>query len=797
MLFRPLVFTFLLLFSNEVLADHFANKTFKEVKEHLSQFESKKALYLLRNRAPEMVGMDLELSKFAQGVLGTDLKDYKEALKQLNQIEGLEELSTYISLYKAKAYYGAGDFASSFKFLKEAQKDKSFPRQLKEDLSLLEADLLYSLKKTRAAEKLLLKNLKSFSKVSRKQIYSKLLVRTVPNKKGYCSWFKKAYLKHFDLSIAKNWNFNDDSLKIGRKKLNCSISLKTKRSRLVNLFRAGRKKQAEKDLKTLPSSYFKSQLMMSYHYLDGDIEKAIQVAESFKGLKKEYYHSLRSIKYYLNAGKFKKVTSIYKALLARESQKARQVSLLYKYGRFNLSMGRLNEAEDSFKKLLAFGKNKNHIVASRFYLAFSQFLNEKYEEAYGGFHKLVDSYSKSDKRYKNLSLEQLHYWSARALEKSGQIDKAALVYKALAGESFSRYYGILGALRLESFAKQNRSLLSFEDFIALPWIKKDKSLAYKKKDFLNKLKLSSRMPSSLWVGANKNGIAAVDLRSHYETPELELEFSKEEKDFEPSLSRFIYFSRIGFYKEAARELKSVDRQTRDFKLKLRLFKYFKSIQDYKGLSLAASTSFYLSRPRKKGEDKDLWEKAYPVPYAKQIEDHSQGFDVPKSSVLSIMRAESYFNPNATSYVGAVGLLQLMPRTAQKVNASLSEPRRQNLENIELKLKKPEVNILLGSKYIERLEKLSDARMPYLAASYNAGPHRLNFWTKIHSKRSLDEFIELIPFSETRSYVKKTTHNKYVYDSLYKESQEPSPDLAYLIQPLDYVYAGALPIQENW
>ena len=148
-----------------------------------------------------------------------------------------------------------------------------------------------------------------------------------------------------------------------------------------------------------------------------------------------------------------------------------------------------------------------------------------------------------------------------------------------------------------------------------------------------------------------------------------------------------------------------------------------------------------------------------------------GRKIPETAlILSIIRQESEFDTSANSRVGAQGLMQLMPYTAKTV------AKQAKLTYSKSKLtKSPEYNINLGSYYIAGLILEYDGSYPFSMAAYNAGPKRVKYWKKINKnpqKKQIDyiDWIELIPFKETRNYVQRVLENYNVYR--YILSQKP-------------------------
>ncbi|MDQ6978966.1 MAG: transglycosylase SLT domain-containing protein [Mariprofundaceae bacterium] len=148
---------------------------------------------------------------------------------------------------------------------------------------------------------------------------------------------------------------------------------------------------------------------------------------------------------------------------------------------------------------------------------------------------------------------------------------------------------------------------------------------------------------------------------------------------------------------------------------------------------------------------------FPMPFYDDVTAASKRSHLSLSLLWSVMRQESLFNPSATSYVGAKGLMQLMPRTARAVAKHHPKVgKHPDLTN-------PSVNILLGSWYLGSAMERFDGRTPLAVAAYNAGPHRVSQWLKQTPFKQADVWVEAIPFNETRNYVQRIMAYSIIYD----------------------------------
>jgi soluble lytic murein transglycosylase len=133
-------------------------------------------------------------------------------------------------------------------------------------------------------------------------------------------------------------------------------------------------------------------------------------------------------------------------------------------------------------------------------------------------------------------------------------------------------------------------------------------------------------------------------------------------------------------------------------------------------------------------------------------------------ILAVAKQESTYRATVISHAGATGVMQLMPTTADwmvEVEPAISSAHADNL-------KSPENSIRLGAYYLMRMQARSDQNLVYAVASYNGGPGNVDKWRRQMVGYDLDNFVENIPFDETRMYVKKVLGYYAAYHSLYPE-----------------------------
>ncbi|MCY4657033.1 MAG: transglycosylase SLT domain-containing protein, partial [Gammaproteobacteria bacterium] len=154
---------------------------------------------------------------------------------------------------------------------------------------------------------------------------------------------------------------------------------------------------------------------------------------------------------------------------------------------------------------------------------------------------------------------------------------------------------------------------------------------------------------------------------------------------------------------------------------------------------------------------DALEVRFPQPYLHEFRRHSHQTNVPIDYLFGIARQESAFNPSAVSPVGARGLMQLMPRTAEGTATRLriSKPSSSSLLL-------PHINIRLGAHHVAELMDDFGQNRILVAAAYNAGSSNVRRWLQNNDAMNTTSWIERIPYHETRSYVKSVLAFSHVY-----------------------------------
>jgi soluble lytic murein transglycosylase len=161
-----------------------------------------------------------------------------------------------------------------------------------------------------------------------------------------------------------------------------------------------------------------------------------------------------------------------------------------------------------------------------------------------------------------------------------------------------------------------------------------------------------------------------------------------------------------------------------------------------------------------GRAHHLWRLAYPKAFAPLIEEAAQDAGVPAAFVRAVAREESAFDPEAVSVARAYGLIQLIEPTAQRFAREIGMDRVTAAH-----LRDPAINVRIGVRFIRYLHQRFAANPAVVPAAYNAGEGALTRWLRERGSLPLDEFIEEIPYDETRRYTRRVLQTYGVYSWL--------------------------------
>ena len=317
-------------------------------------------------------------------------------------------------------------------------------------------------------------------------------------------------------------------------------------------------------------------------------------------------------------------------------------------------------------------------------------------------------------------LEKVLYWKGRALGKMGQIQEAEESYSELLRKFPTSYYSQLFLARGEPLVSSKGPFAILKDRPLIPFL-------------AEKANLSGAQISHLEKG---RVLARLSLLS----PAVE-EFEAAEAEGDNLDEVWMEISRL--YREAEEYYRSNLLVRRKFALKP-----------------------LTSRPTER--EKVLYLLAYPPGNPSLINRYASSRNLDPALLCAVILEESRFHSQALSPAGARGLMQIMPLTGKKVAKELQ------LQQFSTdQLFQPNVNVRLGSWYFAKLLKEFGGKVHVALAAYNAGPHMARKWLADGRSAAEDEFVENIPYSETRNYVIRVITSAQVYRTLYWPPEKPA------------------------
>lgn len=343
--------------------------------------------------------------------------------------------------------------------------------------------------------------------------------------------------------------------------------------------------------------------------------------------------------------------------------------------------------------------------------------------------KLADSFNIL-KKPKDVYDPRLRFWIAYALEETGKKPEAIELYENIISRNPLSYYAIMSSKKIAT--------LKPESTVAKYYIERSvrsPSLDVKKIE-LDADHISSLIRLRAWAKIDNQKMMELELK-RLNRHSMPLYVVKHPSDKQPHIKSELHLLNARIIQESQNYLAT--------------FRYLYTVLD-------------------KGEvvfNRELLEILYPTPYLADLRRALKNDNLDPIVVLSLIRQESVFNPQARSPVGARGLMQIMPTTARRLKRSV---RDKHLVN-------PELNIELGTKYFKNLVKRYDGNLVYVLGAYNAGESRVERWKNLYfdTDETILKNIEAIPFLETRNYVKLIFRNIFFYKILLDSSKTQLAD----------------------
>jgi soluble lytic murein transglycosylase len=631
-----------------------------------------------------------------------------------------------------------------------------------------------------------------------------------------CRWARKMYSSFPGHSLAKDWGVDLHLNKYEGTAIGCVTTAKEMRTRNKRLFMSGDENKAKAEIDELISRYkpenqYEIDIMRAeFLQLQGYSDEALKLLVKYYDQQKSNFNFLslfarvaaRANEYQVAVGAYMRSYQISPKSRAGRQALFSAAFLSYQFQDYDGATRRFQEFISKYGRS-GLGRD------AEWHLAWVKYLKGDYYGAEKGMIPLAVKYKGRGRKRRVIRDDRVRYWLAMTELKREKWGEARDLFSQLARSSQESYYALLAQYRLSTLPN-------------VP-LRRDISSAAKTVAATDPLANLTNLPLPV-TAASPLPVVTAPPENEEESEEAEetmstadsesaAEESAEETQEETAVTepggldtksmpvfkqaklneRFARANaliQLGFYDWARWELYEIERRTSS-KAHLRpLMEAYNKIGSYNRSAYISEIYFSTERAQNKPKDGGVfWETSYPKAFFSSVDKYSKKFGVEFELVLAIMRAESHYNKDVSSPVGARGLMQVMPYTGEKVSQLLGET-----DYKDEMLFDPDTNIRWGTSYLARLQKKFKGQLPLVAAGYNAGPHRVNSWLSSFGNRDMDEFIEHVPFVETRNYMKKVAKNYAVYKSLYSDSKNA---LAFLTKQIPVRVEGRPATRENW
>lgn len=746
-----------------------------------------------------------------------DLESFKKALNQYKTAKYDEAIPAFENILKEKSTleeYARFYLAQSF--MKKAQWDQAeteFKKVLdlspNVKMSIETNNLLGQIALEKKNYKLASNYFLKLEKRTRStEEYPDVIYNLAVTEKGLqrhgqmCKWLTKLYEKYPAYHKVANWSVDLAANEFEGKPTDCSVTTEDFRTRVRHMLFAGLDQKAQAEINVMKAKlaktdkYLADKLQAQFYLQEGELVKAVELLKPYyEANKKNFDYLILFGSATARAGEVQlAVGSYYTAYkLSPRSKTGRQALyqsafLSYQFQDYDGAARRFQEFMKAYPKS---GLNRD----AQWHLAWLKYLKGDYQGAFKAFANMNARRGK-----KSVPQDRVNYWMAMSLYRQGKVEPAKVMLENLAKDPLMGYYSIAASSRLKKMGEIQipKVILSsnlpttprmISRFSASEFLMPSMPDDYRGDESESEENLiltqysaddekgdddEGETPDNAdlkAVGvAEENSVEATESLTTFSNPALM-------KRFERARDMMI----LGEYEWARWDLFDIEKKTSNRDYLRTLMTEYNTAGHFNRSSYIAQINFAGQRAAHGLSGiRYLWELAYPRAYSEQVEKYTKKFSVPEELVWGIMRAETNYRKDAISPVGALGLMQVMPFTGYKVASLLGEK--------EFKvpmLLQPETSVKVGSRYLKRLMDRFENTIPLVAAGYNAGPHRVKNWLVGFGNLETDEFIEHIPFLETRNYVKRVVSNAHIYSQLYGNKKDLFPYMA-----------GAVPVKVN-
>lgn len=747
------------------------------------------------------------LAWFSKGVLSYKAHQWDQARESLlKTLEYKSQLGAYIHYFLGLTEKNLGNIKAAKNHFNKALKEKP-AREFRYEIRYALGEIAVVQRHWRTAYKhfrYLQRRWKSSHKYP--VILKRLVEVDLARKQRWraCRWARNLYRNFPGSQAAREWTIDLQNVELNGKKLGCLATFNDQKRRIRRFQWAGESQRAREEIDELikrskyGARYEVDILLANFFVNEGFVREALAVLLPYYDKKKNDFQYLMLVgRASSRAGEFRTAVSAYYRghLTKRKGHEGKNA--LFKAAFLSYQFQDYDGAFRKFSRFNMLYPRSGLTRDARWHMAWIKYLKGDYDGAVVALTNVYKSAKRKRWRWRKYPLDKIRYWLAMAYYRSSDHSRARDIFESIVEEAPMGFYAQASRSRLEKLPEPPpasiRGLASVDldntaelTSTSEPLKLEDQPLTGSDDSETEDVVMAEEKATD---DLSANEVPVDDDSGDEAVEEEEVRIFRSVR-FGDRLERALQLIQVGQFMWAKNELYEIEKQTRHREHREKLIKTYESILSYNRSSYIAQIHFSKER-HSKGikEAEQLWKSAYPQAFEQEVTHFSQQFGIEKEFIWGLMRAESHYKQDISSPVGARGLMQLMPHTATQVSRLLGD---ESFDPALLVL--PEVNIRLGTSYLQRLAKKFKGQLPLMAAGYNAGPHRVESWLATFGHLEMDEFIEHIPFVETRKYVKKVTRNYGVYRALYNGNVSP---LAWLPESIQ-IPPGTRPVsRETW
>lgn len=760
-----------------------------------------------------------------QALAYSQKRDWNQVIKSANAVKAKSNLwDEYADLLIADARFGLGQFKQSRQSIEQIGKEKP-NLKINTDSQLLLGKVALSEGRFDEAKRVLTKTEKSVRGQTTHPTVIWQIARAekgLKNHTAYCSRLLRLYRDFPDFEMTATWGpFLDENKFEGQASL-CSFSWVDSLVRTKNLLLVGQVDRAQREIQLIADrsqgqkSFEIDRLRAQFLIHEGEVSKALELLSPYFQQKKTDLSYLAIVASAANrAGDSATAIGTYLMMYKLAPHSVPGWQSLFQAAFLSYQFQDYDGATRRFREFLQRHPGSRLALDAEWHLSWISYLKGQFDLAYEGFGKLRDKIQgRGQHKARSQIVDRIEYWMGMCQFRQKNYGLARSLFAEIShrGQEGS-YYTIVANQRLKQVEQLSPSAQPVQAQTLGHWVSGG---VRGPASIFARPYLAPPDDFHSWaqnVPVSEDAEEKVVIRDDIETAVDNVSDETEsalidntmlsgEDEYAQNLSsspnplivqrfeRARRFISVGLFEWAKWELYEIERKTSNKDYLRALMAEYERIGNFHRSAQIAGNQF--AKARVEGgiaNQKSLWEKAYPKAYLDHVSEFSQKFGIPPEMIWSIMRAETNFRKDAMSPVGALGLMQVMPKTGQKLADLMGEKAFE-----ARKLLEPPMAIKMGSKYLQRLWRKFDGNRALVAGGYNAGPHRILLWLNRFGNLDLDEFIEHIPYVETRNYIKRVVSNYQLYARIYDNQDDIFPELS---QPIMMKVKDPVPDKETW